>query len=626
MKRLLSLFLALFLFFSLVKTTFAADNFSTTYNVNYTVSSNANTHVDINVVMTNLSDQYYAASYKILLGFTNIKNAKASDSNGQIIPRVEETGKGSSIELAFNKPTLGVGNKSTFTFSFDTSEVAQNIGDIWEINIPGIAAQNDFSQFNVNVFYPSYLGQPSFIKPDVGKAYLQPGKLSFSKDQLGSSGISISFGNYQVYKLGLVYHLENTNLFPITTDIALPPSTNYQDIEVEDINPKPMNITTDNDGNWLARYYLNPSQKIDVNVTEKAKVFYSPKEEVLDKNQINEYLKPKPYWEVNNSEIQKEAKYLKTPSEIYNYVVGKLNYDFLRVTQKDPRLGAAKTLQNPDSAVCLEFTDLFVALARAAGIPAREVDGYGYTKNSKERPLSLVEDILHAWPEYYDSAKRTWVMVDPTWGNTTGGVDYFNVLDFDHIAFVIKGYNSSYPVPAGGYKLASNKNSKDVTVELSGDFGLPQTKVETEGIFPANAFPGFPVSGTIRVKNTGKFVSTGQKITLSTNILKPGTQTLNVGTIPPFGYVDVPVNFDKTPILTNAVDQIKITDEKNTYIYSIKISPFFFNKWIVLGVISVVSFIIIILIIAIGSRSLSLLKRKQRSDLRWESQEPPQKS
>ncbi len=30
-------------------------------------------------------------------------------------------------------------------------------------------------------------------------------------------------------------------------------------------------------------------------------------------------------------------------------------------------------------------------------------------------------------------------MIDPTWGATTGGVDYFETLDFDHFAFVVKG-------------------------------------------------------------------------------------------------------------------------------------------------------------------------------------------
>ena len=127
-------------------------------------------------------------------------------------------------------------------------------------------------------------------------------------------------------------------------------------------------------------------------------------------------------------------------------------------------MGALSALNNPTSAVCLEFTDLFVALSRAAGIPAREIDGYAYTNNAHDRPLSLTEDVLHAWPEYYDFDKKAWIMVDPTWGNTTGGIDYFNALDFDHIAFVIKGENSGYPIPAGGSRRTTWARSSSLSI------------------------------------------------------------------------------------------------------------------------------------------------------------------
>jgi hypothetical protein len=56
---------------------------------------------------------------------------------------------------------------------------------------------------------------------------------------------------------------------------------------------------------------------------------------------------------------------------------------------------------------CQEHSLLFVSLARAAGIPAREVGGIAYTKVDK--PLFA----WHAWAEFHDG--RQWVTVDPTW-------------------------------------------------------------------------------------------------------------------------------------------------------------------------------------------------------------------
>ncbi|MFH0817838.1 MAG: transglutaminase-like domain-containing protein [Candidatus Micrarchaeota archaeon] len=54
--------------------------------------------------------------------------------------------------------------------------------------------------------------------------------------------------------------------------------------------------------------------------------------------------------------------------------------------------------------VCAEFTTLFIALARAAEIPARYVSGYSYA-NSKGW-------LGHAWAEVY---LGEWVPIDPTW-------------------------------------------------------------------------------------------------------------------------------------------------------------------------------------------------------------------
>jgi hypothetical protein len=164
-------------------------------------------------------------------------------------------------------------------------------------------------------------------------------------------------------------------------------------------------------------------------------------------------------------------------------------------------MGASMALENPSQAICMEYTDLFVALARAAGIPAREINGYAYTENPEIQPLSLVADVLHAWPEYWDNEKGVWVPVDPTWGSTTGGVDFFNKLDLRHFTFVIHGESSNRPYPPGSYKLGPNPQ-KDVFV----NFGqLPQEKKTTPSL-TAQASGMFPVLGStivVKVTNPG---------------------------------------------------------------------------------------------------------------------------
>ncbi len=448
----------------------ADSNFTTDYYVTYTVGENQMTHVAFAITLTNTSSNKIASSYAMQLGFNEINNLKVADSYGQIMPKIVKTKEGYTIQLWFNHKATGLGTKQVITVSFDTPNVSRKYGKILEINIPGIARPDDFSSFTVAVKTPHSFGNPSYVKPAP-----RGQDLIFTKEQLGKSGISLTFGKEQLYAFNLKYHLYN-NIFWSQQTIALPPKTNYQDVAITSIEPKPSTITKDADGNLIAQYQIPWFHTNIVTVHGVARIHLQPKKEVLSQSDWQKYTAAKKYWEADNSEIQKLAKQLRNPQAINDYVVKTLSYDFSRVTSNKPRLGAMGVLDNPKSAACREFTDLFIALSRAAGIPAREVDGYAYTENPQQRPVSLTRDILHAWPEYYDNQKKTWVMIDPTWGNTTGGIDYFSTLDLDHVAFVIKGNDSSYPLPAGGYKANKDQQEKDVTITFADEF--PQTIIK----------------------------------------------------------------------------------------------------------------------------------------------------
>ena len=605
----LVLLLVFFLFFP--NSSFSASNFSTDYDIRYTIFENQNTHVEINITLTNQTSVYYASSYKIRVGFEQIENIKAFDPDGNILGNVSKDNEEQTIEVNFNKRVTGIGNKLNFNISFDTRQVAQKLGNIWEVNIPGFSTQPDYSTLNVQVTVPQSLGKASYIKPQIKNLSQKGDTYTFTKEELEKSGISMAFGDNQIYKFNLTYHLQNKNLFPIRTEIALPPNTNYQDVQIENIDPRPTNVRVDNDGNWLAEYSLPPGKKMDVEAKGKIKISLSPKKEPKTDNELSKYLKPKNYWEADNDKIKKLAQSLKTPEAIYDYVSDYLKYDYSRVSSNKPRLGALNLIDDPSSAVCLEFTDLFIALSRAAGIPAREIDGYAYTQNSKERPLSLVKDVLHAWPEYYNRTLQTWVMIDPTWANTTGGIDYFDVLDFDHIAFVIKGEDSNYPVPAGGYKLAGNEGLKDVNIGFANAYKEENQTLQIVQNMPNNIVSGFPFSGSLLIKNAGKTLAPAQSIIIYTSVLTPYYQRLTISEIPPYGNLTNPITFSKTSFLTNRQDLIRITLGGNTLFHKVKITPIFLSIWVLLGGGVIVTGIFIISIIVFKPWNLPIFRSKE---------------
>ncbi len=591
-KRILIFFLFILFALSFPILSHADDKVTSSVQMTYAISSKGTTHVTAHITLTNTTDTFYVSSYSLKLGFGTVGNLSASDPLGPITPVVKQTDAGQEIALKFNDVVAGKGKTLPFTLTFDTPDIATQNGSIWEVNIPGLATQSDFQNFSVDITVPPSFGKPTFIKPDVGGDGLH-----FTRDQLGKSGISLAFGSSQSYNFSLNYHLENTNVFPIRTEIALPPTTNYQNVSLQSLSPKPENVTIDTDGNWLAQYRLAPSQKLTITAAGLISVSLNPKPSPLSSKDRQLFLKKQQYWQVDDKQISDLAKQLKTPEQIYDYVVTHLTYDFNRVKNDQVRVGAVGVLDNPTTAVCLEFADLFIALARSAGIPAREVDGFAYTQNTISRPLSLSKDVLHAWPEYYDDAKQEWVMVDPTWGNTTGGVDYFHTLDFDHVAFVVKGVSSTYPVPAGGYKFTGNENIKDVDVTVTQEQITDQPTVSMNVMLPQSVMGGLPIHGTATLENTGSVLFPGLPMQITTKFLLPNHQFVSTPIIPPFGKATQPITFSKTPFLTNKTDTITITLAGKTLENSVSILPV--TKQIaIIGGIVVVIFTIIIWLIA----------------------------
>ena len=554
----------------------ADENFDVSVIANYQIEENGNTKVVENISIKNKKEFVYTPSYIITLAFEDIANLSVFNSEGSIPSALKELKAGNkSIEISFPGKVVGIGNVNNFTVSFDTKNIAIKKGSIWEINIPGISDADDFLSYETILSVPQSFGKPSTVKPIIPIAN---SPYTFTKNDIGKSGINILFGQSQYYHLNLSYHISNTKLVPIKTEIALPPPTSYQDVRIKELNPPPIDVYSDDDGNWLAVYELAPSETKTIQLELFAQVFSKP---IFDLKRTSNSLLPLKYWEVNDPEINKIAQELKTPQAIYNYVVGELSYNYDKVSEKNVRLGARGVLKRKDFAVCLEFTDLFVALSRAAGIRARTVEGYAYTNNSNLRPLSLVKDILHSWPEYFDDNTKTWVMVDPTWGNTTLGIDYFNSFDFDHVAFVVKGANSTYPIPAGGYKI--NDESKDVKVTLA-DANEFYNKYLSEitTTFPDKALPILPITGSVLIKNTGNLPIKNKKLTIKSDI-SPEILEFTIDEILPYGTEIVNIELGRVYILTNGDHKITILFDGTTIVKKIRVGLFPDYFWIIAG-------------------------------------------
>lgn len=585
-----------------LSTVYAAEEFATSYDVIYDVGLDGVTTVTEKVTLRNLTSQYYANQFKLIIGATQISDIKGSDPGGALEVSSEQVDTSTTINVKFNQQVAGLGKELPWTLQFKSKDFAEKVGKVWEVRAPKVSSTSNLESYNLTISVPTAYGEPTLISPTPRRQTTSAGRMffTFDKDQLLDSGVSASFGSIQLFDFDLTYHLQNSNLVPVLTNIALPPDTSYQDLIYQRIDPKPVNVTVDADGNYLAWYRLNRGQRIDVNVIGSAKLYTKSKvrNPVLDTKMREKYTKSDKYWETTHPQIAlKLAEILgaNPPRDttekaklIYKFVVNSLKYDSSRLTGDIDsggvdRLGAVTALNNPGSAVCMEFTDLFISLARAAGIPARELDGYAYTANPTLRPLSLTKDVLHAWPEYFDD-KKGWIMVDPTWENTTGGVDYFSKLDLNHFVFVIKGSSSSQPPPAGSYKLFG-EDTQDVKVTLSEtDFlGKPQLNVAVESKDPILA--GFPSILKVKFTNLGNAVHPSAAFDiLAKNLTILEGRNQNLGPVPPFGEASFEFNIRTSSVFDNFDDQIGVLVGSQKFTKDVRIKPFIFFQTVPLVV------------------------------------------
>ena len=467
-----------------LKSTAAAELFDTEFNVYYTITESGDTQIDQDIKITNKQNDVVATNYSLTIKDMHIFDATGTDEEGPIEVETTVTNDVTTLKAEFNRQVIGVDRSYEWQLNYKSKDIANKVGEVWHINIPKVEVLDVTKDYNIVLIVPDSFGPKIFVSPVPTNELVRDGytQFFFSKEALEKKGITASFGNYQVLNYQLMYNLTNTTGFVTYQEIALPPDIpSKQQLYYASLTPHPQNMYSDADGNVLAVFKIEPKEAIEVRLNGSVKITgrqinpeFGGKIGEISEDLVKRYTKTDIFWEVNATEIQNISRELfdldlttsQNAQRVYEYVTGNLEYDF-DIVQKEfiDRQGALAAITTPGPWACMAFTDLFIAITRAMGIPARELNGYAFTRESNLTPLSISlksGDLLHSWAEYYDPSYG-WVPVDPTWG-TTSGIDYFTKLDTNHFVFSIKGIDSEYPFPAGAYKVKGNEKQVEVDV------------------------------------------------------------------------------------------------------------------------------------------------------------------
>ena len=162
--------------------------------------------------------------------------------------------------------------------------------------------------------------------------------------------------------------------------------------------------------NWTATFTATVELKsMDINLHPRSAGTYRGEEDT--------FLAPTALADSNNPAVVAKARALESPSgdltetvwNIYNFIIDRIAY------QQLPGEWSASWVLTHGEGGSAEFGNTFVALARASGIPARRISGWGEPFNISE--MRTANRFSHGWAEFYFPAYG-WVPVDPTWGRT----------------------------------------------------------------------------------------------------------------------------------------------------------------------------------------------------------------
>lgn len=472
--------------------------FTSNYEVSYKIATTGEVSIKQNIEIINNQQDVIATNYSLSIKQMDIFDVTANVNGQDVEPRIDTKDGQTTIKVNIKNPAIGKNKKSSIQIQYKTFDIASKIGEIWTINIPKTNLLKTTNKYDVTVRVPTTFGPQIYVSPTYTQTQLEADEAIyiFEKDNLLNSGITASFGNFQVLNFKLDYDLQNHSYFSTTKEIALPPDIlGIQQVTYKNLTPAPQNLKQDTDGNTIAVYKLAGKENLNVRLIGTARILgkqikpeYGASIQQIPKSLTDKYTKESEFWPINDNQIKEIVNVLFDPNEsaaqnaqrAYFFTVNNLEYDF-EILKKGlvERKGALRALSEDDSNACMEFTDLFITLVRAMGIPARQLNGYAIVNESEgntKLPLSINlkgGDLLHSWAEFYD-AEFGWVPVDPTWGSTSE-VDYFTKLDTNHLVFSINGTRPDAPLPAGTYKL--DENDKQVTVDFaqnvdSNDFEL----------------------------------------------------------------------------------------------------------------------------------------------------------
>lgn len=471
----------------------AASDFTYNIDLNYQLSESGTVKVVSTYRVSAKRNDRILDLIRIAAPTSDIENLQANYLDGREISTntIEKTNTNLGFTYNYKEITVdfepGAPAAPSFVISYETKDLMDTKGSARAVYVPSLADVGSDENYTVSVSAPQSFGRlfSTGVAPELNGTDGERVRYSFARATDLKRALTLIFGESTVYQVNFNYPLQNDMGQSRTMTITLPPDTSAQKVFIRSLEPKPSSTRLDADGNILADYQVPARSKIVVKTDIAAQVKYleydlakSGVMKDIPTDLARRYTSQSRYWQTTSPQLQVKAsqavagtdKVIDKVRNLYKLTVDTLTYNNEKI-QYNIRQGSDKALSNPENAVCLEYSDLLIALLRSQGIPARMPVGYAYAGNLKQS--KAVSDSLHSWVEAYVPGIG-WMNLDPTWGEK---FDNFGKSDLDHFTFAIWGEQDAMPT-------AVMSSGKDMNYQYE------QTELAYSSDFPASASTG----------------------------------------------------------------------------------------------------------------------------------------
>lgn len=437
-------------------------------------------------------------------------------SGNSVDYEMSETTSGNYEIVITNQNNVTFGNIYTVNLQYKSYGLLINTGAIKDIFIPGFPDDYSFENDNytetveTQILIERQYPEVNFVSPEQPVSTVNSNRvIDIPVGDLIGNSAWVQLGTEQYFEFEINQTLPKTSSIPFainTFSLPVPRDINSgpisQKVYYTEISPEPFSVTVDDEENLIFKFKNSAAKDLDIKIKGYASLSqfdnfsFESGGKISDiTSDFDKYLEPANYWEVDDNQIQATAAEIRggnddiytIVSDTFEFVVDRIDYSFVKKNGLNDRQGALTTL-NGGAAVCMEYSDLFITLLRAQGVPARAAFGYGYGTSDFEARQD--NTINHQWAEVYIPNLDTWVAIDTTWGEF--GSDLIGG-DLNHFYSHVASLDPETPSTSSASFFGSLKEIPERDMEIFIVESLPNTSASDQSAI-LNKYPEPPSS------------------------------------------------------------------------------------------------------------------------------------